>query len=149
MLEELLAIIIAIVIIIILGWLTIKIADKYFDWYYTRQENQRKEKYPELYEWEAEYHTAIDDLKDWDTNEVNFYKKQIDEILDNMKYYPEGEEKEFYERRLTMLKTIYADKYKTLAEMTESTANIRLKIIAYLEEHPEIDWMNGWKRKEV
>lgn len=145
MLEELLIITIAIVILII----TIKISDRYFDWYYTRQEKQRKEKYPELYEWMAEYYTAIDVLKDWNTNEVNSYKKQIDEILDNMKYYPEGEEKEFYERRLTMLKTIYADKCKTLAEKTENTANIRLKIVAYLEEHPEIDWMDAWRRKKI
>lgn len=147
MLEELIAVAIAVGVIIGSSYLVVAIAVKYFEWYYTRQENQRRAKYPELFEMcetVAEYNKQC-----WNYLEtyVEGTRGKIDKLLTEMPYMNDTKREEA-DQELEELREQYCIAKGEYADLEDTRLNMRKKINAYLEEHPEIDWMDAWRRKE-
>lgn len=132
---------IALIIPVALGWPITKLADKYFDWYYTRQYNQRRAKYPELFEMSetfAEYNKQRWNYLETHVKEV---KRKIDKLLAEIPYLSAGQ-KEKAEKELEELRNQYCIAKGEYTDLEDIWLGMRKKIDKYLEEHPEIDWWN-------
>lgn len=141
MLEELIAIAIAIFILISLSWLTAKIFGKYFDWYYTKQNKERRAKYPELFEMNETLEEFNKQRWDYLDIHVEGTKRKIDKLLAEMPYLTDRD-KVMAEQELEELRDKYCIAKGEYADIQDTWLDMRKKIDKYLEEHPEIDWWN-------
>lgn len=123
--------------IILLFYVSAKITDYCYEY----DMRKHKEKYKDLYVLESEYVNARHDECMWEQHEVEYYEKQIDEILNKMKYYPE-EEREFYETRLFTLRAVYKDKARVLEEKKAMTEVTHENLRRYVKDN-NINWYNA------
>lgn len=108
------------------------------EYFYERADRKHREKYKDLYTLEAEYAKAQHSVLEWERNEVERCRKEIDTILNEMKYLPE-EEKEFYEQRLVTLKAVYADKVRFSKGLEKKELDAYENLRRYVKDN-NIDW---------
>lgn len=117
------------------------IGDKTTQYFCERSDRKHREKCKDLYVLESEYVKARHDECMWEQHEVKEYEKQIDEILNKMKYFPE-EEREFYETRLFTLRAVYKDKVRVLEEKKAMTEITHKNLRRYVKDN-NINWYNA------
>ena len=140
--KEAIFILVACVAIGAFFYVVIFATDRIAGWYYTRQDNKRRQAHPELY-WLLD---AVDEKGNecirWHNNEIIPRKKQIDGILQKLDYYPakirEQKEQELEELR----NAIY------LAEITEKVLReekqeLCEKIREYINKK-NLTWAKKW-----
>ena len=117
-------------------------ADKWWSFYYTRQDNKRRSEHPYLYQLFDECNNKGNESIRWYNNEIAPRKKEVDNILKEIDYLP-NEQRVKKEAELEEIRNrIY------LAEITHKVLNeelqeIRDKIRKYVADN-NLEWAKKW-----
>lgn len=117
-------------------------ADKWWSFYYTRQDIKRRREHPHLYRLFDECDKKGNESIRWHNNEIAPRKKEVDGILKEIDYLP-NEQREKKEAELEEIRNrIY------LAEITHKVLNeelqgIRDEIRKYVADN-NLEWAKKW-----
>ena len=124
------------------GMVVIIITDKWWDFYYTRQNAKRRKAHPYLYQLLDECDNKAGESARWYNNEIAPRKKEVDNILKKIDYLPNEQRME----KEVELEEIRIRIY--LAEITHEVLckelqEIRDKVRKYIADN-NVEWAKKW-----
>ena len=79
-------------------WLVLTISDKYFSWYYKRQDEKHRAEHPELIRLFDAISEKGGECCRWYNENISPKKREVDRLLEEMPYLPEVKKAEAEER---------------------------------------------------
>lgn len=118
------------------------VADRWWNFYYTRQDAKRRNEHPCLYQLFDECNNKGNESIRWYNNEIAPRKKEVDSILKEIDYLP-NEQRAKKEAELEEIRNrIYLAEI-TYKVLNEELQEIRNKIRKYVADN-NLEWAKKW-----
>ena len=143
--KEMIAVFIGMGIFILFGAVFYFIMDRTIEYYYTRQDNKRRQEHPELYRLFEAVDEKCSECCHWHNEQINPKKKQIDNILKDWDYYTD-ERKAQKEAELKRLREDLQVSETMDRVLTSELVELREQTKDYVKKH-SVEWAKkmGWE----